>query len=847
MGNSGNPSRRRATAKPGDRRGFTLFGLMLAVSFCCLILAFFVGMRESTRPRHTLDREAFSADGSRMAAFFRDGHVDVFDTESGAIVSTFHPDGTGDEWQPYSLPALSADGRRIVVVGFDEASQDSIIQVWDTAEDRVLQRLVMNGVIVSVAISPDGSQVAIIPPTAVGVSMLDTATGELTTHTPANLGAWLEFPRICYAPDGRRIALGGLQAAGSMVAVMDAQNGVTAMLPTLPPGRNSAIGVSPDGQRIGVRIDPNPFTPKLWILDGPGFGRARSLDVAYRNNFDVSFSPDSKCVIERQATAIGQLPEPGDPNVFTLETLTPSDRWRVPFDYRAVASAAPLAVTMRDRQFTFYDMSTGEPTGVKVAFGAGEWPLLVILVLFFAWVFCLAMHRNRGAPKILCPICGRSMPAAKKTKDICQLCQASLLSVPESQRRLRKIWLMLFVMLLVLIGGGFIYSLRITLLFVALFGLLFGWSYLRLRRRRNLVRYLDRPISRQQRAASADNAAMRHWSIDASGDVQSVGSYSPDCDKVFARQDEMVRRSVARARATFARLLGREFDFSPGVNITSFAEFEKLRELLLQVGSGQARISSIYALRPMRRVLFCETEVRAQLLDPEAAIGNSLSYVLFDTKTARHAPAWLQQGVNHLVAFGDDASESHRLNRALRACLASESLIEPVMLRMRLKQLYPYWRQSNNYDAYRYNSQLGSFAASLVEFLTTAATADLQTGFVSLFRAAQQGAAHTELIERHLHRSEEQLLTEWRRWVESRTCVAPTPTTEIEETVLHKLAPLVIDPQAAYLDRLRAIRVLGERGYHLGVESLRTVVENPNDNAELKRAAIYSLRLIEGG
>jgi WD40 repeat protein len=845
MGKPGHYRWQYVNNKRCARRGFTLFGLMLAVSFCCLVLAFLVTMRESVNPRHMLDREELSADGSKLAVFFLDGHADVFDAASGAILSTFRPDGAGDQWQPFALPAFSADGRRIVVVGFDEERQESIIQVWDAPDDRVLKRFAVNGIVRSVAISPDGSQVAFIPQSAVGVSILDVATSGVTTHAPPNIGAWRDTPRICYSPDGRQLALAGRQFGNAVVAVMDMASGATSVLPAMPAARNSAIAFSPDGRQLCVRSDPGNGTPKLYILDGVGFSRARSLDIAFENNFGIAFSPDSKCVIERQAAPNALRPERGDPNVFDLETLAPTDKWRVPFDYRAVASAAPLAVTMQDRQFVLYNTSTGEPTGIEITYGVGQGPLLIILALFFVWVICLAVHRNQGAPKILCPICGRSMPAAKQAKSICQICQTSFLSVQESQRRIRKAWAVLFGALLVVIGGGFIYSWRITLLFSAVLALSFGWIFLRQRQKQNLVKYLDAPAHPTTDLSPPADTGMRHWSIDSSGAVQAVGPAAPSANAEAAREDEIVRRSVARARAAFARLLGRDFDFSPGVNITSFAEFEKLRDLLLKIGIGRARVSNIYALRPMRRVLFCEAEVRNQLFDLDTAICNSLSYVLFDNKTARRAPAWLQMGVTHLVAFGADADESDGLNRAVRACLAEDSLIEPAMLRLRLKQLLPYWRQSNNYEAYKFLNQLGAFAASLVEYLTTVAPADVQTGFVSLFRAAHQGAAPAELIERHLHRSEEQLLTEWRAWVERRVCPAPTPTADIQDAIVHEVAPTVINPQAVYLDRLRAIRTLGERGYLLGVDSLRTVVENVNDEPELKRAAVYSLKMIE--
>lgn len=239
----------------------------------------------------------FSSDGKRLAIASDDGAARVWDVETGEIMFelkghtktvqaiTFSPDGkqlatssldksikfwdatTGKElatWrgiqEPTNQLVYSPDGARILFVDvpilFAGPGQLHVVDVGSGEE--IYQASVGY---YGFALSPDGKQLALIPPDINFIRILDASSGQplYNLPRPPNRITWMSF-----SPDSSRLAVGGYDRK---VHVWDSGTGIE--LFTLS-GHSELIGVvtfSPDEKHLASGAFDG--TIKIWSLEPP--------------------------------------------------------------------------------------------------------------------------------------------------------------------------------------------------------------------------------------------------------------------------------------------------------------------------------------------------------------------------------------------------------------------------------------------------------------------------------------------------------------------------------------------------------------------------------------------------
>ena len=149
--------------------------------------------------------------------------------------------------------ALSADGSRFAFTGWHEKG----VTVWDAGTGRRLGRISLRGTTECLALSPDGSRLAIDGGTTVYVH--DATSLELVTKWKTN---YSYVPQLAWSPDGRLL---GRTDRSTTTRLYDAASGREVSALGAKRSRNTAIAFAPDG---------------LTYATGSGNGVVRVWDVS---------------------------------------------------------------------------------------------------------------------------------------------------------------------------------------------------------------------------------------------------------------------------------------------------------------------------------------------------------------------------------------------------------------------------------------------------------------------------------------------------------------------------------------------------------------------------------------
>jgi RNA polymerase sigma factor (sigma-70 family) len=165
-------------------------------------------------------RMDFSGDGRRLASCSQDKTVRVWDVATGQQLARFDPPNlTG--WEP---PALSQDGRVLVVAVKGASDGSSVVHTWDVNQRAPLKQIqAPRSFSMSPVLSPDGRRVAgggalrakDLNHDDMEVTVWDTRSGRTLCTLPEQAGGEMGAGAVgAFSPDGRWLATG--DAAGKL-------------------------------------------------------------------------------------------------------------------------------------------------------------------------------------------------------------------------------------------------------------------------------------------------------------------------------------------------------------------------------------------------------------------------------------------------------------------------------------------------------------------------------------------------------------------------------------------------------------------------------------------------------
>lgn len=216
---------------------------------------------------------AFSRDGGMVSAVGQGppgrGAVRLWDARTGDVEATLASAAEagpeiGGRQLPFVVSRLAAvgfnpAGRALVArEGKDEVGKDEVVEVRDLATGRLHRSRAVDAADTA-AFSPDGTRLAFVGAQG-AVRIWHLSTGEVHTVHSAHGESVRE---LVYAPDGRTLAVVGVEADGDQVTLLDPATGRTRR--TLQPGLRSPLSLafSPDGRSLAAVGTSNGLV-KTW-------------------------------------------------------------------------------------------------------------------------------------------------------------------------------------------------------------------------------------------------------------------------------------------------------------------------------------------------------------------------------------------------------------------------------------------------------------------------------------------------------------------------------------------------------------------------------------------------------
>ena len=255
------------------------------------------GRHVAMPPAHTrsVDRAAWSPDGTRLATSGLDQRVVLWDPGNRRTTATLHPERASMyarlSWSPDSTRLATFSGREVAL--------------WDPAGPSTSTRSGHSGSIRVLAFSPDGSRLATIGYDE-NVRLWNPATGLNTATVPA---ARSPLTAVAWSPDGTLLAT---QVTDAKVGLCD--RGGRRIATLTQPDLVSALAWSPDGTRLAVASSKyrgfergSGYVVRIWertTLLAPlqrwtrgRFGSAAVELIGHaRVVTTLAWSPDSRCL-----------------------------------------------------------------------------------------------------------------------------------------------------------------------------------------------------------------------------------------------------------------------------------------------------------------------------------------------------------------------------------------------------------------------------------------------------------------------------------------------------------------------------------------------------------------------
>jgi len=223
---------------------------------------------------------AYSTDGSQIAVGATDHRIYVVDAATGVRRGAL----VGHDWYPWGL-AYSTDSKTLYSSGWE-----GLIRRWNT--ETLTQLPLPVGEVASsvITISRDGKLVAYVDD-ADRIRLVDAVTAApLKTLKEAET----DYSRLCFSPDGSRLAAGGSQGDDVVLELWDVQAGALAHRWTWPKGKDPHSHVedfsfTPDGRKLASAVFRQSRVQVFDLESG-----LRLPDLKHSQVDGLSFSPDGK-------------------------------------------------------------------------------------------------------------------------------------------------------------------------------------------------------------------------------------------------------------------------------------------------------------------------------------------------------------------------------------------------------------------------------------------------------------------------------------------------------------------------------------------------------------------------
>lgn len=245
---------------------------------------------------------AISANNETLATACSDGHIRLWDTASGKLLTTYdaHSDAVVSV-------AISPDCQSLATGSYDQTAK-----IWDVASREVRHELAGHrGALTTVAFSPDGSLFATAGVDG-RVMLWHSKTGNLR-HTLSGHRSWVNS--IAFSPDGDVLVSG---SSDGTIKVWSAASGELQYTLHASKAEVRSVAFSPDGKWIAAGIRYGEV--KLWKTSG--WQETHAWDLEADDVSAIVFTPDSA----RLLIGTGEWNRPGRVEIWDIAAAKKVDQ-----------------------------------------------------------------------------------------------------------------------------------------------------------------------------------------------------------------------------------------------------------------------------------------------------------------------------------------------------------------------------------------------------------------------------------------------------------------------------------------------------------------------------------------
>jgi hypothetical protein len=308
----------------------------------------------------------------------------------------------------------------------------------------------------------------------------------------------------------------------------------------------------------------------------------------------------------------------------------------------------------------------------------------------------------------------------------------------------------------------------------------------------------------------------------------------------------MLTEQLETTRSRFEFLLGRRVEVRQRLRILCFEKRRAFEAFHARTFPVLGNLDGIYLPGRARTITVSAEVVRYRFAEPERTARSLFAYYFVESTKGFLPRPWVRLGLSSVLAGGPDAGELARLNRKMIASMSRGTLFDAALFRVKARTLMKWTRGLYSHESFKRFSQLQSQSRSVIEYLGGAPADDeRRERFRSFFNDLRARGRDEEAFARHFGYGFEPLLEDWRKWVSAQgvgTYEAPPP--HAEHALLEQVIPTIRDRRARVMDRIQAVRSMGQTGHALGADVLIDLLEDGDGIP--KEEVVWALESISG-